>query len=135
MGILLKDTYRFGAHAKRVVEGQVLSKAIKEADWQTLVIAWAVAGGWFVAHFTRALVGGRYMTPVRADGAGFPDLVLVRERIIYAELKTDTGHVHTTQKMWGCRLKMAGGDHRIWRPRDHAAISGELLAPRGQSEG
>ena len=62
---------------------------ISEAELQKAVIAAARAQGWRVAHFRPAQVRpGRYVTPVDADGAGFPDLVLCRgDRLVFAELK------------------------------------------------
>jgi hypothetical protein len=47
------------------------------------------AYGWRAAHFRPARTAKGWRTPVAADGAGFPDLVLVRRtRIVAAELKS-----------------------------------------------
>ena len=41
----------------------------------------------------------RYATPVSADGAGWPDLVLVRDhRILFRELKSDRGVLSVEQQ-------------------------------------
>lgn len=58
---------------------------------------------------------------------GFPDLVLVRERVLFRELKTDTGRVSSAQNAWGDALMKAGCDFKIWRPRDLKSIKKELL--------
>ena len=65
--------------------------AISEQDWTRQVIAGAQRLGWRVAHFhtARAAITPRnpwgWATPVAGDGAGFPDLVMVRgERIVVA---------------------------------------------------
>jgi len=46
--------------------------------------------GWKVAHFRPMFDAKRkrWRTPASRDGVGFPDLVLVRDRVIVAELKT-----------------------------------------------
>ena len=106
-----------------------------EAQFQRSVIELAQLNGWKVAHFRPAQNGkGAWRTPVAADGAGFPDLVLVKDgRLIFAELKTNTGRVRPEQKSWFDELCMVGldsaGCHEcggvrifydavIWRPRD-----------------
>ena len=66
------------------------------------------------------------MTPVGADGKGFPDLVLVRERVIYAELKAKSGSIRPDQKIWIERLQQAGAEVYVWRPKDLEIISGIL---------
>ena len=111
-----------------------------EAAFQASVIELAQRLGWRVAHFRKAQnANGNWRTPVAADGAGFPDLVLVRDRIIFAELKTDAGRVSPDQRAWLDALAHAldladdeapaDRDHvlvRVWRPRDWAAIRVEL---------
>src|SRR5205085_1848486 len=52
----------------------------------------------------------------RRSPEGFPDVVLVRERVIYAELKTDVGKLTLAQKEWLSRLRAAGQEVYIWRP-------------------
>lgn len=49
---------------------------------------------------------------------GFPDLVLVRDRLIFREIKTDVGKLTTPQKNWIDALKWAGADVGIWRECD-----------------
>ncbi len=58
----------------------------------------------------------------RRSEAGFPDLVLVRERVVYVELKTNKGRLTAAQKDWIDRLKEAGAEVRVWRPSDWATI-------------
>lgn len=52
----------------------------------------------------------------RHSAAGFPDLVLVRERIVYAELKTTKGKLSPSQAAWMEALRAAGGEVYLWRP-------------------
>ena len=49
---------------------------------------------------------------------GFPDLVLVRERIVWAELKTDSPRSQATpdQRKWLTALADAGEEVYLWRP-------------------
>jgi hypothetical protein len=49
---------------------------------------------------------------------GWPDCVVVGTRILYRELKTQTGRVSPEQKRVGQALKDAGADFAIWRPGD-----------------
>jgi hypothetical protein len=57
----------------------------------------------------------------RRSEPGFPDLVLVsarRQRVIYAELKTDTGRTTPEQDQWLAALAAAGQETALWRPAD-----------------
>ena len=110
---------------KEAVKGQ---KPINETDWQKTVVALAHANGWKVAHFRGAWSkdGKRFVTPVAADGAGFPDLVLAKIRnghqtVIFAELKSDKGKISPEQMAW-IELLFA----QVWRPSDYEKIV-ELL--------
>jgi hypothetical protein len=90
-----------------------------------------------VAHFRTAQTArGAYVTPVGADGAGFPDLVLVREgRLIFAELKRQTGRTTTQQDIWLKALQTCEYDDWqslmavkvvVWRPSDWPAVERAL---------
>lgn len=52
----------------------------------------------------------------RRSPAGFPDLVLVRERVVFAELKAEKGRVTPEQLAWLGRLWQAGAEAYLWRP-------------------
>ena len=90
---------------------------ISEADFQATIIAIARYHGWFVSHFRAVQTRSGWLTPVAADGKGFPDLVLCRERMIYAELKADKGSLKPEQKVWRDKLESAGAEYYLWRPR------------------
>lgn len=47
---------------------------------------------------------------------GFPDLVLVRERIVFLELKTETGKLSPAQRDWLRDLAAADGETYLVRP-------------------
>ena len=94
----------------------ILRRSIKEETLQTNVIEMAHAYHWVVAHF-RSIKDfkGRWWTPVSADGAGFPDLVLARRRVVlFVELKAEVGELSDPQKMWQLALPC----HHVWRPKD-----------------
>lgn len=78
--------------------------------------------GWICAHFRSVNTDKGWRTPVQADGAGFPDLVMVRERIIFAELKSDKGKVSDTQSEWLAALKVAAAEVYVWRLKDWEKI-------------
>jgi hypothetical protein len=99
---------------------------VTERDWQQTVIEAAQALGWMVAHFRAAKTSQGWRTPVQADGAGFPDLVMVRgKRIIFAELKSNTGRISADQEAWLEALGGAGEAY-VWRPRDWDAVVAAL---------
>lgn len=108
---------------------RVVSRTMTEAQFQQLVIDLAQLHGWRVAHFRAAtLRTGRTVTPVSADGAGWPDLVLVHpvRGVLFRELKTDRGKVRPQQQVWLDWLEAAGMDAGVWRPRDWPQITATL---------
>jgi len=108
---------------------RILDASMTEAQFQALVVDMARVLGWRVAHFRRAtMANGRTVTPVAADGAGFPDLVLVHPDggVLYRELKTNRGKVAPHQRAWGEALVEAGADWAVWRPADWPAVLEQL---------
>lgn len=91
-----------------------------EAAFQQKVINYAIFKGWLVYHppDNRPGKAGRVQHVV----PGYPDLTLVRERVLFAELKTEKGRVSPEQKRWHAALKDAGAEAHIWRPSDWAHI-------------
>lgn len=102
-----------------------------EAAFQKQVIDLAHIHGWHVAAFRPAKVGKDvWVTPVQADGKGFPDLVLVRERVIYAELKMPGRKLEPAQTVWQAKLLGAGQEYYVWEPGDLADHMKRVLAER-----
>lgn len=90
-----------------------------EKDWQKQVIDLARILKWRVAHFRPAMTKHGWVTPVAADGKGFPDLLLTRDdRLVVAELKSDTGKLAVDQTIWLAAFEAAGAETYIWRPTD-----------------
>lgn len=89
-----------------------------EAQLQDAIVTTARLLGWLVYHTFDS----------RHSAAGFPDLVLVRrDRLIFAELKSEKGRLSRDQDAWLAALQ----DTRrvtvaVWLPRDWQ--SGEIEA-------
>lgn len=93
------------------------AKPISEREFQAQVVQYARLCGWLVAHFRPALTrSGRWVTPVAADGKGFPDLVLVRETVLFVELKVPPNRLSPDQAAWVERLRGAGQAACVWTP-------------------
>ncbi len=96
---------------------------ISEAAFQRQVLAYARLHRWLSAHFRPALTkSGKWITAVQGDGAGFPDLVLVKDRVIFVELKAERGQLTDAQNLWFVWLKCAGAEVYLWRPSDWPEI-------------
>lgn len=99
-----------------------------EEQLQSWVIDEAHRHGWLVAHFRKARTAHGWVTPVQADGKGWPDLVIVRPpRIIFAELKAQRGRKSPEQKRWLsalalCQTKENTVEVYTWYPRERAEI-------------
>lgn len=98
----------------------VKAKPMSEAELQSAIIGLARLLGWRVAHFRTANTVQGWMTPVAADGKGFPDLCMVRgRRLLFVELKAEKGRLSAEQDEWVAVLQ----DSRccgvyVFRPSD-----------------
>lgn len=79
-----------------------------EKQLQQAIVDYARLAGWLVFHPHDS----------RRSEPGFPDLVLVRDRVIFAELKTDDGRMSKEQSAWTYALAQAGAEVYLWRPSD-----------------
>ena len=60
----------------------------------------------------------------RRSAPGFPDLVMVNSkagRVLFVELKTQSGKVRPEQELWINALRAAGQFAEVWRPGDWVA--------------
>src|SRR5258706_10722087 len=80
-----------------------------EREWQAQVVQLARTLGWDHIYHTH---------DSRSSEPGFPDLVLVRERVVYLELKTDTGKLSAAQEGWIAALVRARAEVYVCRPMD-----------------
>lgn len=97
---------------------------ISEKTFTRLVIGFARGRGWRVAHFrTSQSQSGKWITAVQGDGAGFPDLIMVRGSVALAvELKVKKNEPSVAQAAWLEAFRAAGIDSRIWKPKDWPEI-------------
>jgi hypothetical protein len=91
---------------------RTLDLAMTEAQWQTVVLDLARTLGWMTYHTHDS----------RRSNPGFPDLVLVRDRVIFAELKTERGKLTDDQWSWLATLRAAGAEMWVWRPSDYPSV-------------
>ena len=108
---------------KALTANQRLARTVSEAEFQRMVIDLAHLHHWRVAHFRAAQkADGSWVTPVAADGKGFPDLVMVRptdKRVIFAELKSELGRLRPDQQAWiSDLLRCPGVETYTWKPSD-----------------
>jgi hypothetical protein len=98
-----------------------LAVGVTEKEFQAAVMRLAKRHNWLAWHCVIA----------RKSEAGFPDLVLVRGgRVIFAELKTDSGQLDAPQETWREALAAVGGNvsYYLWRPADWSSIETVLAA-------
>lgn len=104
--------------------------SMREADFQKAVTDLAELYGWSWAHFRPAQTQKGWRTPVSGPlGAGWPDLVLARERdrrTMFIELKTEDGHVSPAQHVVLALLEAAGLHVDVWKP--HHLDNGRIMA-------
>lgn len=92
---------------------------VKEEDFFRQILDLAHIFGWRVAHFRPARTKYGWRTAVAGDGAGFPDVVMVRDgRCIIAELKSEKGKLTKAQAQWLWELRKCPClEVYTWRPR------------------
>lgn len=94
--------------------------------WVTSTAAWA---GWRWMHIRPMPNRGRkgWQTGFMGTmGKGWVDLTLVHDkkrRVIFVELKSDTGRVEPEQRELLEYLTAAGQEAYLWRPKDRSEIS------------
>ena len=106
---------------------------ISGARLQAAIVERARLEGWAVAHFRPARTAKGYRTPVAYDGKGYPDLTLVRDRVVFAEVKGDGDSLRLEQQAWLELLELAGAEVYVWTPALWLAGSiDEVLRRRGR---
>lgn len=88
--------------------------AITEKQFESQIKGLAKIYGWLYYHTWRSI----------HSPAGFPDCIMVRgERLIIAELKSETGQPTLEQYEWLEALAEAGQEVYLWRPDDFDEIA------------
>ena len=67
----------------------------------------------------------------RRSASGFPDLVLVREGVLFRELKVGKNKLSQSQELWRDSIMDAGGDWAEWRETDMDDIVADLSRRNG----
>lgn len=80
-----------------------------ERDFQRVVIDYAKLRGWDLRYHTQHSLGSE---------PGFPDWLLVRDRLVFVELKGDSGKLSPAQRRWVEGLQAAGAEVHVWWPRN-----------------
>lgn len=100
-----------------------LAHDISEREWQAQIISLAKQLSWRVYHTFDS----------RRSAHGFPDLVLVRERTLFVELKSETGKLSPAQAEWLEALTQAGALVYLWRP-SHLEEAARILSRRAERQ-
>lgn len=94
--------------------------AITEKEWEAQLIGTpskpglARTLGWTKCHHSRSDKRGR---GAGQEASGVPDWMLVRDRVIFLELKTEQGKVSAAQAEWISALHKAQAEVYVVRPR------------------
>jgi hypothetical protein len=91
---------------------------VTERDLQDFIVAAARLLGWRAYHARAARTKDGWRTAGSYDSKGFPDLVLVRDRLLFAEVKLERGRLRPEQTAWLEVLREAGAEVYVWRPAD-----------------
>lgn len=87
-----------------------------EKQIQSAIVDIARLLGWRVYHTFDS----------RKSEAGFPDLVLVRDRVIYAEVKRSGQKPRPSQVDWLNALSRAGAEVYLWTEDDYDEVAAIL---------
>lgn len=97
---------------------------VTEKEWQAQLVSLARTLGFKHVYHTH---------DSRKSASGFPDLVLIRERVVFIECKREKGKLTETQAAWILALNAAGAEVYVARPRDLDNLA-VLLAHRGRPQ-
>jgi len=98
---------------------------VSETEFQHQVVDLAHIHGWRHNH-TRRTIGKHRQWVTGTSCVGWPDLEMwhvKQHRIVYAELKTDTGKLSVEQGLVLAELTEAGAHVHLWRPQHLQSIS------------
>ena len=113
----------------RPIPRQTINRTLVRSERSLLetVVALSQATGWLAYHTFDS----------RKSNPGFPDLVLVheeRERVLFAELKSERGVLSLAQRAWLDALRSTGVETYVWRWDDWDEIEATLTR-RGKGTG
>jgi acetyl esterase/lipase len=108
-----------------------MSVKINGRTLQRSIIAEANKRGWRAASFPPVETARGWRTPAGAQGKGWPDIVLVRDRVIYVEVKGDGDRLRPEQREWQDALRLAGAEVYVWTPKEWGDTILSVLDRRG----
>ncbi len=91
---------------------------VRGKELQKSVITFARSKRWHCVHFPSVETKQGWRTGVAADAKGWPDIILVRDRLVAIEIKGDGDSLSAEQREWGDRLQRAGVEYYVVRPKD-----------------
>ena len=102
---------------------QLLDEHETEKDFHDNVVALATLLHWRVWHDRATNAPSKCkncgaVLQFARNPSGFPDLLLMRERLIWRELKREGEDPKPKQHAFGQQLVDAGEDYDVWRPSD-----------------
>lgn len=87
---------------------------MKGRELQKEIVALGRALGWRVAHTPPIKTEHGWRTAVSADGKGFPDLLMLRDRQIVAEVKGESDRLRPDQELWLSAFRLIGITAYVW---------------------
>lgn len=106
--------------AARLTPQQKQLRLIPESKFQTDVNRILTEYGWRWFHAPANIPRNGWIQNVRA---GFPDICAVRgTRLVFIELKTETGKTSEEQDRWLAAVAEAGAEAYVFRPSDLGRI-------------
>jgi len=116
-GGVWKQEVSYGAdYDSRVTAAKVPPQfKVTEKVFTTRVVTFLRKRGWHVQRNGWVGTGNQFLK-------GFPDLVCVREVVLFVELKRADGTLRPPQTEWRDWIRAAGGNWELWRPQDWADI-------------
>jgi hypothetical protein len=97
------------------------TERMTEKEWQAQVLQLARMLGWRHFHAFNS----------KRSPSGYPDLTLVRDRVVFCELKSEAGKPTAAQRDWLDALEAAGAECYLWRPSDLELV-GRVLSTRAK---
>ena len=106
-----------------------------ERELQDWIVGTARLLGWRVAHFRPAWTEKGWRTAGAYDAQGWPDLCLVRDRIVFAEIKVGKNRLSPEQVAWLEALREAGAEAHVWTDVDwtSGAVEDVLRSVRAEA--
>lgn len=87
---------------------------MNEQELQDAIVETANLLGWRVFHTRPARSEKGWRTAVSYQGKGFPDLCMVRDRLLFAEIKVKKNTLSDEQRAWRDQIAVCGVEWHLW---------------------